>query len=53
MRSPRFVPYARRVDYAGHGRHHVSHSRRPGAWLASRFRDLGDVLFGAFDFLAA
>lgn len=49
----RFVPYARRVEYAGHGRHHVNRSRRPGAWLVSLFRDAGDALVGAFAFSAA
>jgi hypothetical protein len=47
-RSTRFVPYARRVDYAGHGRHHAKASRRPSAWAVSLLRDLGDALFGAF-----
>lgn len=44
----RFVPYARRVEYAGHGRHHASHSRRPVAWIASLLRDAGDWAFGSF-----
>jgi hypothetical protein len=47
-RSQRFTPYARRVEYAGHGRHHAKASRRPTAWAVSLLRDLGDVLFGAF-----
>lgn len=52
-RAERFVPYARRVSYAGSGRHHVSRSRRPGAWLASKLRDAGDFLLGSFRFLEA
>jgi len=47
-RSPRFVPYARRVEYAGHGRHHASAQRRPLAWALSKLRDAGDALWGAF-----
>lgn len=47
-RLPLVVPYAERVRYAGNGRHHASRTRRPGAWLRSRLRDLGDALFGAF-----
>lgn len=48
--SPRnwHTPYARRVEYAGHGRHHATVSRRPGAWAVSLLRSLGDALFGAF-----
>jgi hypothetical protein len=52
MPRRRFVPYARRVEYAGTGRHHVNHSRRPGAWLVSLFRDAGDWAFGAFSMAA-
>jgi hypothetical protein len=52
-RNRRFVPYARRVEYAGHGRHHATAQRRPGAWLLSKLRDAGDALFGAFAFSAA
>ena len=51
--SPNFVPYARRVEYAGRGRHHVSRTRRPFAWALSKLRDAGDALFGAFAFSAA
>ena len=44
--SPRnwHTPYARRVEYAGRGRHHVSRTRRPIAWALSKLRDLGDTL---------
>lgn len=47
-RAEPFVPYARRVAYAGSGRHHASRSRRPAAWALSVLRDAGDVLFGSF-----
>lgn len=47
-RAEKFVPYARRVSYAGKGRHHASRSRRPVAWVRSLLRDLGDSLIGAF-----
>jgi hypothetical protein len=47
-RSPRFIPYARRVEYAGHGSHHAKVSRRPLAWAVSLLRDMGDALWGAF-----
>jgi hypothetical protein len=52
-RSPRFVPYARRVEYAGTGRHHATRSRRPWAWAVSLFRDAADSLVGAFVVSAA
>lgn len=51
QRAEKFVPYARRVAYAGSGRHHASRSRRPGAWLRSVLRDAGDWAFGSFRFL--
>lgn len=41
------TPYARRVDYAGHGRHHAKVSRSPGKWLLSRLRDAGEFLYGS------
>lgn len=47
-RTRRFVPYARRVEYAGHGRHHTSVSRRPVAWAVSLFRDALDRIVGDF-----
>lgn len=51
-RAERFVPYARRVSYAGSGRHHASRRRRPLAWARSVLRDAGDFVFGSFRFLA-
>jgi hypothetical protein len=45
-RRVKFTPYARRVEYAGHGRHHATARRSPGKWLSSRLRDLGQFLFG-------
>jgi hypothetical protein len=52
-RAEKFVPYARRVAYAGKGRHHASRTRRPGAWIRSKLRDAGDWAFGSFRFLSA
>lgn len=48
VRAQRFVPYARRLEYAGKGRHHAKRSNRPLAWAASKLRDAGDVAFGSF-----